>query len=587
MSDRPMTHTILQENEMTKKKSILPSALVVMTCTALGFATSAQAQALDTHVNSGQLLQQMPQQPLTIPKQDLDLHMLLPPAGSAPQSKPFLVRTIEVTGSTLLPEKTLQALIATQEGKEVTLADLYGLAEKISAAYREAGYPLARAYVPAQTIENGKVRIAVVEARYDQVKLNNQSTVTDRTLEKTLAPVHSGEPVYNPTLERSLLLLSDIPGVGVNSVIRPGAAAGTSDLDVDVRETPRYSGTLALDDYGTNATGNGRLSGTLDINSPFHVGDRLRLSALTAGAGLNYLSGQYRSLLNGQGTTLDVGGSWLHYRLGYGFGHPDSLQQLDASGGSTIGSLALTHPLIRSTRSNLYGQLKYEYRWLEDDVGAAQIHDKRDLSVWSATLAGDARDDHGITNYSLSGSFGHVGFRDQTAGLVDQLTVDTAGGYAVGRASIARLQRLAPRHAIYAGYTVQFANRNLDASEQFYLGGPSTVRGLRQGVLSGSSGDVLTLEYRYDFQTDRVPGRWQIAPFFDTGRIRAYEDNPIQGATNTARVNSIGVGMNWYGPNEWALSAAVARQVGARPVLLANQEADGTRIWVQLRKGFN
>lgn len=582
-----MTNTIRHENQMAKKKNILPSALAVVICAALGLAAPAHAQALDTHVNSGQLLQQMPQQPLTIPRQDLDLHMLQPPTGGAPQSKPFLVRTIEVTGSTLLPEKTLRALIATDEGKEVTLADLYGLAEKISAAYREAGYPLTRAYVPAQTIENGKVRIAVVEARYDHVKLNNQSTVTDRTLEKTLAPVHNGEPVYNPTLERSLLLLSDIPGVGVNSVIRPGSVAGTSDLDVYVRETPRYSGTLALDDYGTNATGKGRLSGTLDVNSPFHVGDRLRLGALTSGAGLNYLSGQYRSLLNGQGTTLDVGGSWMHYRLGHGFGHPDSLQQLDASGGAAIGSLALTHPLVRSTRSNLYGQLKYEYRWLKDDVGVAQIRDRRDLSVGSATLAGDERDAHGVTNYSLSGSFGHVSFRDQLAGLVDQLTVGTAGGYAVGRASIARLQRLAPQHAIYAGYTVQFASRNLDPSEQFYLGGPTTVRGLRQGVLSGSNGDVLTLEYRYDFQVNNVPGHWQIAPFFDTGRIRAYKDNPIPGATNTARVNSVGVGMNWYGPNDWVLSAAVARQVGGRPVLLASQEAGGTRVWVQLRKGFN
>lgn len=568
---------------MITRKSSLRRLAALAGCAAFGMAAHAQTVP---QVNSGQLLQQMPQQPLNVPKQDLDLHMLQAPEQKAPQTEPFLVRKIEVTGSTLLPGKTLSMLVAADEGRGVTLADLYGLADRITDAYRKAGYPLSRAYVPAQTIENGTVRIAVIEARYDKVTLDNQSTVSDKTLQKTLAPLKSGEPVYNPTLERSLLLLSDIPGVGVNSVIRPGSAMGTSDLGVDVRATPRYSGTLALDDYGTNATGKGRLSGTFDVNSPFHVGDRLRLGALTSGGGLNYFSGQYRSLLNGQGTTLDVGGSWLRYRLGHGFGHPDTLKQLDANGGSAIGSLALTHPLIRSTRANLYGQLKYEYRWLKDDIGVAQIHDRRDLSVWSGTLAGDERDVHGITNYSLSGSFGHVGFRDQLAGLVDQFTVGTAGDYAVGRASIARLQRLTEHHSVYAGYTVQFASRNLDPSEQLYLGGPSTVRGLRNGVLSGSSGDILTLEYRYEFTTEQVPGRWQVAAFFDTGHISVYKNNPFPGTQNTARANSIGVGMNWYGPDEWVFSAAVAKRVGAKPVLLADQEG-GTRVWVQLRKGFN
>ena len=569
---------------MTVYTRFFPSLVAIASLWALSLGSTALAQSTP---GAGQLLQQMPQQPLDVPSQDLDLNMLQAPEVQAPESTPFAVQHIEITGNTLLPDEQLRALVAGSEGKRLTLADLYALAAQISAAYHDAGYPLARAYVPAQTIEDGRVRIAVAEARYGEVSLSNKSRVRDRKLKETLAPVHAGEPVYNPTLERSLLLLSDIPGVGVSSVIRPGAAVGTSDLDVSVVETPLYSGTIALDDYGNNATGVGRLSGTLNINSPFRYGDRISLGGVTSGGGLNYFSAQYRSLLNGQGTTLDVGGSWMRYKLGHGFGHPSSLKALDATGGAGTGYVALTHPFIRATRGNLYGQVKYEYRRLKDDLGSVGIHDRRNVSALSLTLAGDRRDSRGVTNFRVSGTFGKLHYRDPVYKIIDQATVDTAGSYGVGRASVSRLQRLADHHAIYAGYTFQFgASRNLDPSEQFYLGGPTTVRGLRPGVLSGSTGGVATLEYRYDWRTEKLPGLWQASAFLDTGHVKPYKNNPVPGSRNSAHVSSVGLGLNWYGANDWVLSAAVARRIGSKPELLAGQNTR-TRVWVQLRKGFN
>ena len=303
--------------------------------------------------NAGELLQQVPRQPESAPSSDLDLRMLHVQRRPVHDVHAFLVKRIRITGYTLLPTSPLHALVSDSEGHRLTLGDLQGLADRISEAYHAAGYPLARAYVPAQTLRDGVVKIDVVEARYGKVVLQNHSSVSDETLRKILAPLQPGQPVANRPLERSLLLLSDVPGATTSSVVRPGDTPGTSDLVVDVTAAPRYTGTIGVDDFGNRYTGRARVNGGFDVNGLLHRGDLLQLGAASSG-GMSYFQSGYRMLLDGQGTTLRAGASTLHYHLRHG------LEALDAHGSAVVGSLALAHPFIRSAAGNLYGQIEFD-----------------------------------------------------------------------------------------------------------------------------------------------------------------------------------------------------------------------------------
>ncbi|HEX7815043.1 ShlB/FhaC/HecB family hemolysin secretion/activation protein [Dyella sp.] len=568
---------------MNPKSSNAPRIRLLAAMLSLSlFGTAAQAQQAVTVPqqlpNTGQLLQQVPQQPATVPSSDLDLKMLRPQRQQAEDTHPFLVKAIEISGNTLLPTDQLHAAVADSEGKQLTLNDLNDLADRISAIYHHAGYPLARAYVPAQTLHDGTVKLAVVEARYGKVVLQNQSAVSDGPLNATLSPLQPGKPVSNYQLERSLLLLSDIPGALTGSVVRPGDEPGTSDLVVNVTSAPRYTGTLGLDDYGNEYTGRARLGGNFNINGLLHQGDLLDFSALSSGGGMNYFQGGYRYLLNGQGTTLRAAVSTLHYHLENG------LEALDAHGSALVGSLTLSQPFIRNTSGNLYGQIEFDHKLLKDDIELAFIDNNRHANVWSATLAGDQRDSTGITNFNISGTYGKITYTELLAQFIDELTTRTAGTYTKYTASVSRLQQLNENNALYFGYTQQWANKNLDTSEQFFLGGPNTVRGYDTGALAGSQGNLITAEYRLDFTMPKVPGRWQAALFADTGRVQVYK-NPFISGVNSGRVSSAGLGLHWAGPDNWAINAAVSKPIGNTPDLLANANTK-TRFWVQVQKGF-
>ena len=550
---------------------------------ALSLALSSHALYAQTHsvtppTNSGQILQQV--QPQTqVPSSNLNLQMQTPNKSRSTSTASFYVRRIDISGNTLLSTERLHALIASGEGRNLTLNDLDDLADRITGAYRAHGYPLDSAYVPQQTVQDGVVRIAVIEARYGKVTLQNNSAVSNYPLNATLSPLQSGQSVTDYTLERSLLLLTDIPGALVSSVVSPGEAVGTSDLTVNVTSAPRYTGTLGLDDYGNSYTDRVRLSGTFDVNGLFHQGDLLDFSGVTSGGGMDYGRLSYRYLLDGQGTTLGLAVSGLSYKLGNG------LQDLHAHGTATTQSVNLSQPFIRNTAGNLYAQVEYDHKRLHDNIDIVGIQTDRHSDSWTLTVAGDQRDSTGVTNFNISGTYGHLYLDNFQTLFFDYFGARTAGTYTKWDYSVSRLQQLDTTNALYFGFSGQLANKNLDTSEQFYLGGPNTVRGYDVGVVSGAEGNLATIEYRHDFTFSLMPGPWQASIFTDSGHIEAYK-NPFLPGTNSARLNSVGVGLHWTAPNEWLLSTSIAKPVGNTPQLVGPNVSTSTRFWFQVQKGF-
>ncbi|WP_232823533.1 ShlB/FhaC/HecB family hemolysin secretion/activation protein [Dyella sp. C9] len=552
-------------------------------CVALSLAMGAGAAhaQVRTPPNSGQILQEVPKPSTQPPPSNLGLTVEpQQKQNQADNTTTFLVRTIQITGNTELPTDMLHALVADGEGKNLTLRDLNALADRISDAYHKRGYPLATAYVPAQTIKDGVVRIDVAEARYGNVTVNNRSTVSNSLLGSTISPLQSGQPVTEYSLERSLLLMSDIPGATVNSTLRPGEAVGTSDLAVDVTPQPRYTGEIGLDNYGNTYTDPVRADGDFSVNGLFHHGDVFTVSGVTSGSGMKYGRVDYRFLLNGWGTTVGATVSGLDYKL------KDDLSDLDAHGTATVRGATLAQPIIRNTRGNLYLQVEYDHRRLYDDIDIIDLENHRHSNSWTATLAGDQLDSTGITNARVSATYGHLYLDNFQTELIDYLGAQTAGSYTKITYSISRLQQLNPTNAFYLGFLGQHANKNLDSSEQFYLGGPDSVRGYEVSVLAGAEGNLATIEYRHDTSIALFPGRWQFSVFADSGRIQPYKNDFLAGP-NSARLNSVGVGFHWSGAGGWIVASNVGVPIGNTPQLLGSTASPAfARFWFEVRKGF-
>ena len=532
----------------------------------------------------GTLLQQL--QPLTsvLPSEGRPGLMIEGGDGTSarlPASAPFLVQRIRITRNTVFDTPTLLALVADTQGSQLTLVQLGDLAGRITNYYRVNGHPLSRAIIPAQTIANGLVRIEVIEARYGAIELLNSSHARDTLLQATLDSLHSGEDVSQVAMDHVLLLLSDIPGLKIQAVLKPGAAVGSSDLEVRTTKGPRVSGNIGADNYGSGYTGKPRLSGTVSIVDPtsLHLGDVLTLSALTSGGGLNYGRVGYEAVVNGRGTRVGGAYSTLRYRLG------QSVASLDATGTAQVSTLFARHPLIRSREVNLNGQVQYDRLQLNDRVGVSETETNRHLNTWTLSLTGDVRDGFlsgGLNTGSLSWSVGGLGFDNRPARLADAASARTQGGFSKWNLNLARLQTLSSSTGLYVAYAGQRASTNLDSSQKMSLGGPYSLRAYDMGAISGDSAQLLSAELRQELGQNGL-GQWQAVAFVDSARV-SVNNNPWVGGTNTASLNGAGFGININAIHQWSVKAYIATPTGATPTLLGTRKA--TRFWLETRKGF-
>ncbi|MQM29708.1 MAG: hemin transporter, partial [Candidatus Accumulibacter phosphatis] len=135
--------------------------------------------------------------------------------------------------------------------------------------------------------------------------------------------------------------------------------------------------------------------------------------------------------------------SALRYVLG------GSLSSLDGHGNAEVASLWAKHPFLRSRKSNLYGQLDYDYLNLRDQYDVGNIEIDRHLNNWTATLSGDIRDDFvsgAIASWNLAWTAGQLSFDDPSAQAIDAATARTEGGFSKWNVNLARLQALSDRN---------------------------------------------------------------------------------------------------------------------------------------------
>ena len=518
------------------------------------------------------------------------------PALVAPGGVKVTARSFKVSGNTVFPEDTLTALLGDLVGKELDLSGLDQAAGIISQYYRERGYFVARAYLPAQEISSGNLEIAVIEGRLGAVKFNRGpgTRLTDARAESLLAGAAPlGAPIKEQNIERGLMLLNDLPGVEVKSTLTPGATPGTSDLVVETTEGRLLTGSVDADNFGNKYTGSARLGATINLNDPSGIGDQIIVRGLTTGAGLKYGRVAYSAPVGDIGTKLGVAVSKLDYKLGKDFA------ALNAVGQSTVTSIYAVQPFIRSRNNNLYGTLTYDSKRLTDDQVGINVTNKK-VGVLAFGLSGDIRDalgGGGLSAGSLTftrGSLNVGGNANYAAN--DALTARTDGAYSKVNYNASRLQRIDDSWSFYAGITGQSANKNLDSSEKFVLGGLG-VRAYPQGEASGDSGVLVNLEARYN-----VPGfdfgQMQVLGFIDAGSITLHKTTwagwqpvGLPGFPNNYNLSGVGIGLNIFKDGDFSVRSSVAWKVGSNPGRdVLGRDSDGEarngRFWVQLTKQF-
>jgi hemolysin activation/secretion protein len=500
------------------------------------------------------------------------------------QSDAFEVAKIIVNGNSVFSTEQLHELIKSLEGKALTLERLEQGIESITNYYRARGYPLARALIPEQVVEDGVVLVTVMEPVWGKVQVFNKSEVLDRVIERYTDILKPDQLVDQTELDRVSLMLSDIPGVDPHFILKPGELNGTTDLEVMTEALSPVTADWLLDNQGSKYTGRNRNSVNLQWNNPFRQGDLLGMNMLSTGELLNYKRISFEVPLALIGWQLGSAASELNYRLG------DNLRSSMSSGSASQNSIWGKHQLQRSLDKNLAFTMQWDHMVLKDHQNGDAIKTDRSVNVWAFTLTGDSSDawlGGGRNMWSSGLNLGQLTFDNSAAETTDENSAKHKGDFQRFNLAASRQQYISASTMLLVNADTQWAFKNLDSSQKFSLGGARSVRAYEPGTVSGDSGILFSVEWRQLLPQPspqlNLRGQWLASLFVDMGMVKVNQQ-PWDKGNNEVSLSGIGIGLNWQGPDNWRASLSIAQPLENPPLAYAASKRNSA--WFEIAKGF-
>ena len=477
----------------------------------------------------------------------------LKPLAPKPDQLTFVVKQFVFVGNNKISSEELQPLVADFIGKPITFDDLKRITDAVTEYYREKGW-LVRVILPQQDITDGSVTIRIVEAKLGGIKIDNQSKrVSDARVEAWIyGRIPQDSELSLDQLDHALLTLNDLPDVTVVGSLQEGNRPGDTILLITVTDKPLFNGQLSVDNYGDSNSGKARGSALINANGPLGIGDQLSVYGMYA-SGNNYGRLSYTLPVGNSGLRVGVNGSSMSYRV-----LNNSFNSLFNNGFANTGGLEATYPIIRTRPMNLIGLLNWNYSQFRNWSNGKSIPENSyDTNVTQIGASGNLIDGlfgGGLNTASLIGSFGDIG---KDAWQNSAQTIGVAGSFAKLRYAANRNQALTDSLSFYLGVSGQLASKNMDSSEQLYLGGPMNVRAYASGQGAASQGNLTTAELRQN-----LPYQTQLTAFYDMANVQQWKFNTQNIATNNYILQGYGASLGWIGPYGVNLKAVWAQRTG-------------------------
>lgn len=444
-------------------------------------------------------------------------------APAVGQDEPlFILKGVRFSRSNILTQEELAGVIRPWLGREVSFQTLQFLLGKVNALYRTRDNYTSVAVFPEQSIENGIVTVRLVEGSVGELVFEGNSYTSDEYLKQWIRMDRHLSTVDVEVLEREIQFYNRVHSRQLQAELRAGKSFGLTDIVVRVPESAQNAMNVYLDNYGYESTGEAQLSALYQRERLFRAGDWAKVYAL-ASTGLKSLSAIYSTALGTSGWRL--GGTVQYTDTEIKEGEFSTLQ---VTGDSLRYSLDTSYLIYSGTDFWLH---------LLGTISNTRSENQ---------VAGEDLSDYQTSQYQLGGQFDWLGDQWQLSGRLVYGIANSKEKILGGSRKVSLINPQATfiynfERPFYALTTIQaqFASEEaIPGAVSFSIGGPTSIRGYKPGLVSGDSGWYQQLELHYngfnygDFAFD-------LYGFYDHGEVESL--NPSQ----TLESAGLGLSINW------------------------------------------
>lgn len=500
-------------------------------------------------------------------------------AQSAPATAPasaeprFDVWEYRVSGNSALPARDLESALYPHLGPQRTMADVETVREKLEALYRDRGFGAVYVDIPEQEVVDGLVRLNVTEGKIGRVKISGARYFSSGSIRNALPSLAAGNVVNLNALQQDLGQINrQSADRQVTPVLRAGAAPGSVDIELKVKDAAPFHGSVDVNDRYTADTSRTRLGVNLSYDNLFQKLHRLSLQFQTAPeqpAESRVIAATYVVPL--QRSDALIAAYVVDTRSD--FATIAGLGSLSVLGTGRIYGLRYINPLPDAKGLSQSLTLGLDFKDFEDRIvqpgGLADVTPMQYVN-WSASYGATWRSEAQVTSLTAGVNFGMRGLGNSS----DEFEYKRYKGkpnYLYLRAGVEHERPLIAGTRLLARVSAQAALNPLISNEQFAIGGVQTVRGYLEAEELGDNGLAASLEVHSPSLVPLLPEHLQQAyvfGFVDAGLVGILDPLPIDGEkTSSYSLASAGLGMriNAFGglqtELEWAYPLTTSSNV--------------------------
>ena len=479
---------------------------------------------------------------------------------SAAKNSPFTLGAVNIDGATIFSQEQLSRYFEPYLATQVDQQKLSSIADAITARYRETGYLLSYAAVPAQQVDAGMVRLAVVEGRIDKISIVGGGSA-EAALEAIAAPLLSGAPLKGQTLERTLGLIRDFPGLSVTDIALMRSDSEGEHYTLKISMVPhRLRGFSYADNRGVAGLGRTRVYNSVSMSSLLMKGDEFKLDLFAMPGGHSrYLYGQFLG-------SVPIGNNGLRLSISGSRGNQYLRSDEKFDGRSDNLSALLSYPIRRSRALTIIGKgslTDWRSTGRQGDVRRLRDHLRVARLGLQFVNEGSTRFDGEVMVSRGLGFGGITRVGDPLASRPD------ASGRFTKVALSAQVSRpLSARVTVRAVALAQYSDRPLLSAEEFSLGGNHVGRAYDFNAATGDRGAAAGLELGYRLGKNGQSAT-ELFGFVDDGIARDIKSAVSPGSTRKLASTGAGARFSLLGTTV-AVEAAVPLSAGKRARLFVS-----------------
>jgi hemolysin activation/secretion protein len=501
----------------------------------------------------------------------------------------FRVNEITFSENEIISKGEEDRLVANYLGRCLNLEQISDLSKEITNHLVTEGYITSRAEIPSQSLYTKQLKINIIQSYLEDIVFNENDFFDRAQRFSVFGFFETGGILNIKPIEAALDQVNRLQSSNATIKILPGNKKDHSIVLIETRSTKPAHISFLMDNNGNERTGARRETLAFSYDNLLQLNDVFTLQRTandldekrSKNGGTNSISTSFSVPILSYNFSASYSNSKYFFRSG------DTVRfKSDGETSTTI--LSMDKVFTKTKKTKIAGGVSFTNRYNRNFIEGVKIDASSRKASFITTHYAQSFFLKNATFFvkpSYSKVIGVLNSKKDRAGLTSNAPHSEFDIFSFYGNYFRNLEYFGKKFSYNLIIDAQQSSQRLYGIDQFAVGGIFSVRGYKNGSISGDSGynfrNEVSINLNQIMSSEKVNlQRFSLSPFYDYGYVRA------KGGKTSGRLSGAGVKLSFY-HQDLEASLTLSKPISKSRLLQDKDFYDDEAIFFNIRSGFS